>query len=736
MNKEHPTYVEGCAESYGDDSETPSSTLSVLEQQRRAAEKRPLIVKDQAETFRELLLGWIADANLPLSAVEHPLFRKFLVFLNPDLVNELLPSSANTIKSWIFEEYEKHVEILKEALASAVSKVHLSFDLWTSPNGLAILGTVCYFIDKAGHPQHRLLGLDRVSGDHGGENQARYLVRLIKDFDIEDRLGYFTADNAESCDTAVWHVFKSLNPRATSAELEHLKELFRIRCFGHILNLSAKAFIEGESSEIFDQHISSSEADHELELLKEWRKRGAVGKLHNLVHWIRRSPQRRDAFLSISLGTVDQEILDELGMWLVNDELKGVMVRADNDTRWNSIYLMIERALKLRPVIQVFCRLASSDPDRDKRLPESLVLEQEEWQILAEIAEVLQPFLKYTKHFEGVRSRFAEVLPTLYELKYHLTLMGDRYSNNLIPEPCRAPRLTLDEQIQDCIAVAAPTPSREEENEDGKEPAQGSRPRRAINLPARFRDMVLEHRPRGRTIAPAPDTEEEELQDGAAEPSPVLMTDDGLHFIQHCLKLALEKLEKYRELMEETVVYWAAHILHPGYGFAWISRNLPYPQQQQILRDFKAFFDEHFPAAARTQSPDGEPERPKPSKLLLAAPRPLSQRPRVIDEVEEYLKEAPVDDFEEQDLFVWWFGHRQRFPRLFRMAMTLLSVAAMSSENERTFSATKLTISQQRNSLHWFTVQALQCLRQWAKSGGIEWGAKYKVAVGKRRKVR
>ena len=99
LNKEHSLY----AESDGDDSEDirslSSSTPSVLEQQRRAAQKRPLIVKDRAEAFRELLLGWIADANIPLSAVEHHLFRKLLVLLNPEFVNELLPSSANTIKS-------------------------------------------------------------------------------------------------------------------------------------------------------------------------------------------------------------------------------------------------------------------------------------------------------------------------------------------------------------------------------------------------------------------------------------------------------------------------------------------------------------------------------------------------------------------------------------------------------------------------------------------------------------
>ena len=742
MKRDHPVHMETStesAESLGEDSESPSPALSVLDQQRRAAQKRPLVVKDRAETFRELLLGWITDANIPLSAVENPLFRNFLLFLNPDLVKELLPSSANTIKSWIFDEYEKHMEILKEELASAVSAIHLSFDLWTSPNGLAILGTVCYFIDKAGHPQHRLLGLDRVSGDHSGENQARYLVRLIKDFGIEVRLGYFTADNAGSCDTAVWHVLKTLNPRATSAELDRLTEHFRIRCFGHILNLSAKAFLEGESSDIFDHHISPSEADNELELLNEWRKRGAIGKLHNLVHWIRRSPQRRDSFLSISLSTADQEILDELGVWFVNDELKGVMVRADHDTRWNSIYLMIERALKLRPVIQVFCRFASSEPDHHKRLPENLVLEQEDWQILTEIAEVLQPYLKYTKHFEGNKSRFAEALVTIYELQKHLTLMRDRYTNNLIPEPFRPPRLTLDEPIQDCIEVAATTQSRAAESVDDTEPAQRSRPRRQINLPARFRDMLLEDRPRLRTTvtAPAP-----LIGDGAAdaadaaEPSSVRLTDDGLHFIQHCLKLALEKLEKYRVLMEESNVYWAAHILHPGYGLSWIKENLPRQQQQQILDDFKAFFDEHFPAVARAQSPGGEPEDSEPSDLLFTTPQPLPPTPRVIDEVEEYLREAPVYRFKGEQLFTWWFDRRERFPRLFRMAMTVLSIAAMSSENERIFSAAKLTISPQRNSLHWFTVQALQCLRQWAKSGAVKWGAKFKeVVVGKRHKL-
>jgi hypothetical protein len=37
-----------------------------------------------------------------------------------------------------------------------------------------------------------------------------------------------------------------------------------------------------------------------LELLVFWRKKGPIGKLHNLIDWIRHSPQRRQAFKNIT----------------------------------------------------------------------------------------------------------------------------------------------------------------------------------------------------------------------------------------------------------------------------------------------------------------------------------------------------------------------------------------------------------------------------------------------------
>ncbi|KAK2926842.1 Ribonuclease H-like superfamily [Fusarium oxysporum f. sp. vasinfectum] len=201
------------------------------------------------------------------------------------------------------------------------------------------------------------------------------------------------------------------NPRASPTGLEGLEGERRIRCVGHILNLSAKAFLEGDSSDIFDSHIAEKDQKKERELLREWRKRGPIEKLHNLVYWIRRNPQRRELFLSITSGKVDQSIMAELGVWFVDDTLKGLMVKADNDTRWNSVNLIVHRALRLRDIIDVFCKLSLLDPKEEKRVSAEDVLSCEDWVVLAEIIEILQPYLTYTKHFEGRTPRFAEVLP-------------------------------------------------------------------------------------------------------------------------------------------------------------------------------------------------------------------------------------------------------------------------------------------------------------------------------------
>ncbi|KAJ9413647.1 hypothetical protein QL093DRAFT_2628111, partial [Fusarium oxysporum] len=130
-------------------------------------------------------------------------FRQLLAFLDDEFVIEVLPTSGNTVRRWILQEFEEHTRMLKDEMNKALSKVHTSFDMWTSPNGIAILSVIAYYVDIAGTPQVRLISLEKLSGSHGGENQAILMAKVIRKYGLEKKIGFFTADNADPCDTCV-----------------------------------------------------------------------------------------------------------------------------------------------------------------------------------------------------------------------------------------------------------------------------------------------------------------------------------------------------------------------------------------------------------------------------------------------------------------------------------------------------------------------------------------------------
>src|ERR1700694_671293 len=63
--------------------------------------RKAVISKVAGQGFRDTLLGWLADANIPFTGIEHPLFRQLLCLLNRELVQELLPASGDTVKAWM-----------------------------------------------------------------------------------------------------------------------------------------------------------------------------------------------------------------------------------------------------------------------------------------------------------------------------------------------------------------------------------------------------------------------------------------------------------------------------------------------------------------------------------------------------------------------------------------------------------------------------------------------------------
>jgi hypothetical protein len=94
------------------------------------------------------------------------------------------------------------------------------------------------------------------------------------------------------------------------------------------------------------------------------------------------------------------------------------MVITDNETRWNSTYMSIQRGLKLYNKIRVYSDECKDELGDDFLLPE-------DWDVLRRLEAYLEPFKRATKQLEGHpanghHSTIWEVLPIMEHLLKHL----------------------------------------------------------------------------------------------------------------------------------------------------------------------------------------------------------------------------------------------------------------------------------------------------------------------------
>lgn len=164
-----------------------------------------------------------------------------LEYINPK-ANELLPRSDNTIKAHAFKLFEEGKHRLRHILATAISDIHITCDMWTSPNYLGILAVVGHFTSESLERRAVTLALVEIEGEHSGRNQAIPVLNVLKDFGITGRLGYFVMDNASANDTLVAFIADMLKEEGVFYNyIQH-----RLRCNGHVINLGVQAFLFGK----------------------------------------------------------------------------------------------------------------------------------------------------------------------------------------------------------------------------------------------------------------------------------------------------------------------------------------------------------------------------------------------------------------------------------------------------------------------------------------------------------
>jgi hypothetical protein len=90
------------------------------------------------------------------------------------------------------------------------SSIHLSADLWSSPNRIGFIGVHAQWVDETYNVQNMLIGLTECKHNHSGPQQASHIMDLIRWFNIGSNIGFFTGDNAGSNDTCLQAISEAL----------------------------------------------------------------------------------------------------------------------------------------------------------------------------------------------------------------------------------------------------------------------------------------------------------------------------------------------------------------------------------------------------------------------------------------------------------------------------------------------------------------------------------------------
>ncbi|EAQ93808.1 hypothetical protein CHGG_02043 [Chaetomium globosum CBS 148.51] len=634
--------------------------------------KRPRYAQvSQVRELQELLVGHIVNADLPFGIYTERYITEVFNRFDPSLASQI-PWSRSSQRRQLETIYEQKRASVKASLKTAASRIHLVFDLWTSSNNYAVMAVSCHFLDSKGIQQQRLLALTRQSGAHTGNNLATTLLGIMKEWEIQDCVGTLVSDNASSNDVCTAAFFRQIKPAFTKTDIMER----RMRCYGHILNL-----------------------------------RGPVGKLRNIVKFIRSSPQRSESFKALAQETDDQED------WLLHEESKAeLQLTLSNDTRWNSTYLMIDRAIKKKNHIHSFLVQLQVSEGEGHGIPVEEFLTAEDWRLLTELKAIVEPLYFQTMRCQGWGEKGS--FGYLWEILPGMEFLLDKleFWKVFFDEP--ADEAITQSQSHPPHAVQRSEHTRNNRSSRVRSPAFNTRA-----LPPHVQEEFFERPP---SVSARLNT----------------LSDDSRGYLRLSITNAWQKLNQYYTKLGESPLFAAAVILHPGRSLRWLETRWNSGDQLAWLRDAKDGLEGYWTAWYRDQAESGSSPCPASRQQKGRVEREdgeygqwlgadlIRLRNRALDatELERYLRlELPI---EVDNPITWWMGRRQQFPTLSTLALDIFSIPAMAADCERAFSLAKLTLTSQRLAMDLKTLQMVQCLKNWVRRDAVTLGGVYfKLAV-------
>jgi hypothetical protein len=293
---------------------------------------------EEVLTFRQSLSEFIIKGNHAFNFVEVPAFIRMIKSLSP---KEAIPSRY-TIQRDVIQLFIDNKKKLIEIIKKIDSNVAITTDIWTSlANDPFIAVTAHFFLSEK--LRHVLLEFAIISHQHNAE-QIKYMVQcVLEEYCIINNVISLTTDNAKNNISGI-NQFKDF----LKYELFIEKEIFHLPCFGHVLNLCVQEGIQ------------------------------AINSTLNTL---------RNSSLSVKSSSKQVQVLHETSIALKQNYTK---LKRDTNVRWNSTYIMIERALKMKRALRTLSNEEESNVFTKNKITDN------EWEILSLISEFLKPFYEAT----------------------------------------------------------------------------------------------------------------------------------------------------------------------------------------------------------------------------------------------------------------------------------------------------------------------------------------------------
>lgn len=187
-----------------------------------------------------------------------------------------------------------------------------------------------------------------------------------------------------------------------------------------------------------------------------------------------------------------------------------------------------------------------------------------------------------------------------------------------------------------------------------------------------------------------------------------------------------DTFDKYYSLSDNSPFYAAAIVLHPNRRTRYIRHNWRKEWQRPALQAVKKLWESYrdtisVDSLAVVDSlgislQETRLSRNQDTYDIIKQDLYRYNRSAGQDEYEDYIAENTIPIH--CTALSWWLmsGQKERWPRLSKMAIDILSIPAMSAEPERVFSGARRTISWERMQLGEETIERVECLKSWMRT--------------------